>query len=139
MRTNALDARAGGGHKDDRRDWDHEQGGTKKNRWGAGEVEAAAGRGRGAGVEAGARAGARPPRLELELRPAKLRQQRGRRPGPSARRRRAAGRVGRRFSRLCRAGFRHAEDVTDHVWNVALLAVITDARRKDARHAVCRP
>ena len=62
-----LDARAGGkGYKDDRRDWDHEQGGTKKNRWGG---RGRGGDGYGGRVEArpGQGPGPRPPRLELEL------------------------------------------------------------------------
>ena len=47
-----LDARAGGkGYKDDRRDWDHENGGNKKNRWGGrgGRGGDYGGRGRGRG------------------------------------------------------------------------------------------
>ena len=49
-----LDARAGGkGYKDDRRDWDHEQGSNKKNRWGGrgrgGDGYGGRGRGRGRG------------------------------------------------------------------------------------------
>ena len=79
-----LDARAGGkGYKDDRRDWDHENGGNKKNRWGGAAVEAATATVGEGEAEAGARAGARPPRLELELRPAQVRQQEVRRPGPA--------------------------------------------------------